>query len=127
MLVVGLALLTVDHGARPGVARASWRTFIAVVATTFLAGAMLPPSLAIVADVVHGNEAVGAATGLIGLLNVVGSMIAPWVFGVLLDTYGTAPGDSGYTAGYAMLAAFAASGSPRPSSSSCRGAPVSRP
>ena len=58
----------------------------------------------------HGNEAVGAATGLIGLLNVVGSMIAPWVFGVLLDTYGTAPGDSGYTAGYAMLAAFGAAG-----------------
>jgi predicted MFS family arabinose efflux permease len=109
VLVVGLGLLvgtTALIPVWPGIVA----TFIAVIATTFVAGAMLPPSLAIVADVVHGNEAVGAATGLIGLLNVVGSMLAPWVFGVLLDTYGTAPGDSGYTAGYAMLAAFAVAG-----------------
>ena len=109
VLVVGLGLMTVAIALvplGPGIVA----TFIAVVATTFLAGALLPPSLAIVADVVHGNEAVGAATGLIGLLNVIGSMIAPWVFGVLLDTYGTAPGDSGYTAGYAMLAAFGVAG-----------------
>ena len=109
VLVVGLALMTVATALvplSPGMVAA----FIAVVATTFLAGALLPPSLAIVADVAHGNEAVGAATGLIGLLNVVGSMIAPWVFGLLLDTYGTSPGDSGYTAGYAMLACFGAAG-----------------
>ena len=63
-----------------------------------------------VADVAHGNEAVGATTGLIGLLNVVGSMIAPWAFGALLDTYGTAPGDSGYTARLTMLAGVRAGG-----------------
>ena len=37
-------------------------------------------------------------------------MIAPWAFGALLDAYGTAPGDSGYTAGYLMLAGFCAVG-----------------
>ena len=109
VLVVGLGLLAVATALvplGPGIVA----TFIAVIVATFLAGAMLPPSLAIVADVVHGNQEVGAATGLIGLLNVVGSVIAPWVFGVLLDAYGTAPGDSGYTAGYAMLASFGAAG-----------------
>jgi predicted MFS family arabinose efflux permease len=109
VLVVALALLVATTAlipVWPGIVA----TVIAVIATTFVAGAILPPSLAIVADVVQGNEAVGAATGLIGLLNVTGSMLAPWVFGVLLDAYGTAPGDSGYTAGYAMLAGFAAAG-----------------
>ena len=48
----------------------------------------------------HGSEAVGATSGLIGLTNVFGSMFAPWAFGALLDTYGTAPGDPGYTAGW---------------------------
>ncbi len=93
VLVVGLGLLAVSTALvplGPGIVA----TFIAVIVTTFLAGAMLPPSLAIVADVAHGNEAVGAVTGLIGLFNVVGSMIAPWMFGVLLDTYGTAPATS---------------------------------
>jgi hypothetical protein len=37
-------------------------------------------------------------------------MIAPWAFGALLDTFGTAPGDAGYMAGYLMLACFALAG-----------------
>jgi sugar phosphate permease len=73
-------------------------------------GAVLPPSLAMVADVAHGNEAMGATTGLIGLFNLIGSMIAPWAFGALLDALGTAPGDAGYTAGFAMLAGFSLAG-----------------
>ena len=56
--------------------------------------------MAIAADGVLGNSEVGAATGLIGLLSVAGSIFAPWVFGVLLDTYGMAPGQAGYTAGH---------------------------
>ena len=55
-------------------------------------------------------KAVGAATGLIGLLNLSGSMLAPWLFGVILDTYGTAPGDGGYDVAWVMLAAFAVAG-----------------
>ena len=85
-------------------------TFAAVLVAVVLTGAVLPPSLAMVADVAHGNEAMGATTGLIGLFNLIGSMLAPWAFGALLDALGTAPGDSGYTAGFAMLACFALAG-----------------
>lgn len=85
-------------------------TLAAVLAVVMLTGAVLPPSLAIIGDVAHGNEAMGATTGLVGLLNVIGSIIAPWAFGALLDAMGTAPGDAGYTAGYWMLAGFALAG-----------------
>jgi hypothetical protein len=37
-------------------------------------------------------------------------MLAPWLFGALLDIYGTAPGDAGYAAGWLMLAGFAGVG-----------------
>jgi MFS family permease len=85
-------------------------TFAAVLAAVVLTGAVFPPTLAMVADVAHGNEAMGATTGLIGLLNLFGSMVAPWAFGALLVAFGTAPGDPGYTAGFAMLAGFALAG-----------------
>ena len=109
MLVGGLGLLTVATAlvpVGPGVVtrlRGDPRRRL-------LAGMLLPPSLAMVGDVAHGNEAVGAATGLIGLLNLIGSMLAPWLFGVLLDTYGAGAGDSGYTLGWLMLAGFAPCG-----------------
>jgi predicted MFS family arabinose efflux permease len=109
VLVAGLALMALATALVP-IGPGLVGAFAAVLVTVFLAGALLPPSLAVVADVAHGNEAVGAATGLIGMLNVVGSMFAPWVFGLLLDKYGTRPGRPGYTAGYLMLAGFALAG-----------------
>jgi predicted MFS family arabinose efflux permease len=109
ILIVGLLLTVVVMVLVPagfGIAV----TFAFVVAAVVLTGAVLPPSLAMVADVAHGNEAMGATTGLIGLLNLLGSMLAPWVFGALLDALGTGPGDAGYTAGFAMLACFSLAG-----------------
>jgi predicted MFS family arabinose efflux permease len=109
VLVGGTALLAVATAlvpAGPGVVFA----YVAILAAVLLAGAVLPPSLALIAEVAKGHEAVGAATGLIGLLNLSGSMLAPWLFGALLDIYGTAPGDAGYAAGWLMLAGFAGVG-----------------
>jgi len=109
VLVVGLALTALTTALVPtgfGIAF----SFAAVLSAVLISGAVFPPSLAVVGDVAHGNEAVGATTGLIGLTNVIGSVIAPWAFGTLLDTYGTAPGESGYTAGWIMLAGFAGAG-----------------
>ena len=109
VLVGGLGLLGVVTAlvpVGPGVVAA----YIAILAVVLLAGLVLPPSLAMVGDVARGHEAVGAATGLIGLLNLTGSMLAPWLFGVLLDTYGAGVGDSGYAMGWFMLAGFGAVG-----------------
>ena len=69
--------------AGPGIGR---RRSSRCVATTFLAGAVLLPASRSSPMSCTGMRPMGAATGLIGLLNVSGSMIAPWVFGALLDT-----------------------------------------
>lgn len=80
----------------------------AVLIAVFLAGVVLPPSLSAIGEVTRGPESLGAATGFIGLVTAVGAIVAPWAFGALLDAYGTAPEQSGYTAGFIMLAALGA-------------------
>lgn len=109
VLVVGLLLLAVATALVPA-GPTMVLALVPILVAVLLAGVVLPPSLAMVGDVASGHEAVGAATGLIGLLNLSGSMLAPWLFGVILDTYGTAPGDGGYDVAWVMLAAFAVAG-----------------
>jgi MFS family permease len=87
----------------PGVAG----PFVCVVVTGFLTLAMLPVLLGSIPEVVSGPDEVGAATGYMYTVNLVSTMLAPWLFGVLLDNYGVAEGDPGYKLGYQMLALFA--------------------
>jgi MFS family permease len=87
----------------PGVAG----PFICVVITGFLTLAMLPALLGSIPEVVAGPDQVGAATGYMYTVNLVSTMLAPWLFGVSLDRYGAAKGDAGYTWGYMLLALFA--------------------
>jgi MFS family permease len=47
---------------------------------------------------------VGAATGMNTLLGFVGSMLAPWIFGVLLDAGNSSR--RAYLWGFVVLAAF---------------------
>jgi predicted MFS family arabinose efflux permease len=84
-------------------------TFVCVTVDGFFAAAMLPALLGAIPEVVHPDQ-VGAATGLMSLLNFAGSMLAPWLFGALLDAHGTAPGQSGYLDGYLMLAGLSVLG-----------------
>ena len=109
VLVLFMALMTVTTAVIP-LTPGLVVTSLAVMTSAFLVAALLPPTLGSIAVVVRGPAAVGAASGLVGLLNVGGSMLAPWLFGRLLDTYGTAPGQPGYVAGYLMLAGFALAG-----------------
>ena len=53
----------------------------------------------------------GAASGFLNLTNLLGTLFAPWIFGVLLDSYGKGPKDGGYLAGYLWLALFPLFGS----------------
>lgn len=109
MFLVGLILTAVMTAIVPvglGIVAALAAIFAAVVLTA----AVFPATLAMVGDVADTSESLGATTGLIGLSNLIGSMIAPWAFGALLDAFGTAPGDAGYMAGYLMLACFALAG-----------------
>ena len=77
-----------------------------VVVAGFLTMAVFPAIIGSVPDIVHRPDQVGPATGFLNLTNLVGTMLAPWLFGVLLDAYGTAEGDPGYLSGYLLLALF---------------------
>jgi MFS family permease len=69
--------------------------------------ALFPPMLGSIAEVVPRLEQVGPANGFMNLTNLVATLFAPWLFGVLLDAYGTGEGEGGYLWGYLLLALFA--------------------
>ena len=106
VLLTGMAIMlvaTVLVPFAPGVAG----PFVCVVITGFLTLAMLPALLGSIPEVVSGPDQVGAATGYMYTVNLVSTMLAPWLFGVSLDHFGAAKGDAGYTWGYMLLALFA--------------------
>jgi MFS family permease len=79
---------------------------VCVVIAGFLTMVLFPAIMGSVPDIVARPEQVGSATGFLNLTNLFGTLLAPWLFGVLLDAYGTAPGKSGYLSGYLLLALF---------------------
>ena len=82
-----------------------WVVFIFVTITGFLTMAYFSPLFAGIAEVVKTPPEVGAATGLLEVFGFMGALVAPWLFGLLLDVTG---GETGYIAGYLMLAGIAA-------------------
>ena len=82
-----------------------WVVFIFVTIAGFLTMAYFSPLFAGIAEVVKTPPEVGAATGLLEVFGFIGALVAPWLFGLLLDVLGE---QSGYVAGYLMLAAIAA-------------------
>ncbi len=82
-----------------------WVVFIFVTITGFLTMAYFSPLFAGIAEVVRTPPEVGAATGLLEVFGFVGALVAPWLFGLLLDVTGV---QTGYVAGYLMLAGIAA-------------------
>jgi MFS family permease len=97
IMMLGTALAPLVPGFAPVVA--------CVVVAGFLTMVVFPAIMGSVPDIVQQRQ-VGAATGFINLTNLLGTLFAPWVFGVLLDSYGTGPQDHGYLAGYLWLALF---------------------
>jgi len=84
--------------------------FSCVVVAGFITMALLPAVLGSIPEIVPGLEQVGPAGGFLNLTNLMSTLLAPWVFGVLLDAYGTDVGRRGYLWGYEFLAAFAVVG-----------------
>jgi MFS family permease len=100
--LVGMTVLTAVLPVAPVLALC----FLIVVIAGFFSMAIFPAIIGAIADVADRQDQVGPATGFAFLLNVIGLMIPPWLFGKLLDLYGTGPGEYGYIWGYLMLAAF---------------------
>jgi MFS family permease len=80
-----------------------WAVFVLVTLAGFLTMAYFSPLFALIPEVVDRPEQVGAATGIIEVFGLTGSLLTPWLFGLLLDTLGP---HNGYVAGYLLLAAF---------------------
>ncbi len=73
--------------------------FAAVLISGFFSMFYFAPMFSLVPEVVD-LRTVGAATGYMNVLGFAGSLLAPWLVGVLLDTGG------GFTAGFLLLAAM---------------------
>jgi len=78
--------------------------FVIVALVGLFSLAYFSPRFAMVPDVVSRPEHVGPATGFINALGFGTSMLAPWLFGLVLDR------GLGYVAGYLVLAGFGAAG-----------------
>lgn len=97
-----------------------WLVFVFVVLAGFSTMMYFAPMFGLIPELVTRPEQVGPATGFINIVGFGVSLLTPWIFGLLLDTLGsgsagTGPGGlggggRGYTAGYLLLAAFAAAG-----------------
>ena len=98
--LVVISVATILVGAVPGLILA----FTMVLAAGFFTMFFFPPMLAYIPEVVRKPEQVGAATGMNTLLGFAGSMVAPWIFGLLLDAGNGSR--SAYLWGFLMLAAF---------------------
>jgi MFS family permease len=103
VIVGSLAIMVVVTGIvaiLPGVPLA----FVMVLLAGFFSMFFFPPMLGYLPEVVAKPEQVGPATGINTVMGFAGSLIAPWIFGLFLDTGGQSR--NSYLAGYAMLAAF---------------------
>jgi MFS family permease len=75
-----------------------------VIIPAFFGMFYFPAMLAYIPEVVDKPEQVGPASGLNTSLGFVGSLVAPWLFGLILDSGNQSKGS--YAAGFAMLGAF---------------------
>jgi MFS family permease len=107
--LVAMMVVTAVEGVVPGIIAG----FVLVLLNGFFSMVLFPPMMSMLPDIVKKPEHVGPATGINSFMGFVGSMIAPWLFGRILDASKpagqiTAPASGGaYVAAFAMLAAFA--------------------
>jgi MFS family permease len=103
VLVSGVAVMlvaTVVTGIMPGAVLAAAMVIIGGFCGMFY----FPSMLAYIPEVVAKPEQVGAGTGITTLMGFVGSLVAPWLFGLILDHGGRSAG--AYISGFVMLGAF---------------------
>ena len=103
VIVTSLAAMT---AAAAAVAIVPGRT--AALAVVLIAGfcsfALFPSMIGYIAQVVARPEDIGAATGVHTIVGFVGALVAPWIFGQVLDS--GARSSSSYLLGYLILALF---------------------
>jgi MFS family permease len=103
-VIVGSLAVMVAATALEGVAPGVPLAFAMVVVAGFFSMFFFAPMFAYIPEVVTRPEQVGAASGLNTFTGFIGSLVAPWIFGVFLDAGDRSRG--AYLAGFLMLAAF---------------------
>ena len=98
--VTAALVTTVLIGLLPGVPLAA----AMVIASAFFGMFYFPVMLAYIPEVVAKPAQVGPATGINTMMGFIGSLVAPWIFGLILDSGGQSKG--AYVAGFCMLGAF---------------------
>lgn len=107
VIIAGLTLsmvCTAVVGIMPGASPAA----ALVIVAGFFGMFFFPAMLAYIPEVVRRPEQVGAATGVNTLMGFVGSLVAPWIFGLILD-HGSRSGGA-YVSGFLMLGLFGVAG-----------------
>ena len=105
VLLSGMAVMLVSTALAPIVPGAGLAIAFVII-SGFMTMALFPAILGSVPDIVPRAAQVGSASGFLNLTNLLGSLLAPWVFGMLVDQYGATSGQNGYLAGYLWLALF---------------------
>lgn len=103
VILVSLAAMTAAAAAI-AVAPNPTVAFSLVLVAGFFSFALFPPMIAYISQVVAKSEHVGPATGVHTVIGFAGSLVAPWIFGLVLDA-GTRSSAS-YLNGYLILASF---------------------
>jgi MFS family permease len=98
--IIAILVTTVLIGLLPGVPLAA----AMVIASAFFGMFYFPVMLAYIPEVVAKPAQVGPATGINTMMGFIGSLVAPWIFGLILDSGGQSKG--AYVAGFFMLGAF---------------------
>jgi MFS family permease len=100
--VAATLITTVIIGIVPGVPLVA----AMVIISGFFGMYYFPVMLAYIPEVVARPEQVGPGTGISTLMGFIGSLVAPWIFGLILDSGGRSKGS--YAAGFLMLGIFGA-------------------
>lgn len=103
-IIVGSVVLMTVATALVGVVPSVALVFVMVLLNGFSLMFFFAPMLSYIPLVVAKPEQVGPATGINVAMGFVGSLVAPWIFGLLLDA--GRQSSRSYLIGYLMLAGF---------------------
>lgn len=98
--IIATLVTTVLIGLLPGVPLVA----AMVIAASFFGMFYFPVMLAYIPEVVAKPAQVGPATGINTMMGFIGSLVAPWLLGLILDSGGQSK--RAYVAGFAMLGVF---------------------
>jgi MFS family permease len=102
-LTAGLGVAQLIGNPVGAAAMARWSKLLVIFVSMVLMTIVIGHRPCAIPEVVERPEQVGAATGIVEVFGFTGSLLTPWLFGLLLDNLGS---QNGYIAGYLLLAAF---------------------